>query len=303
MSVEQQIHIAAAEAVAPGSRIHGAQPYRRHPSPFPVKLELSTADGLMECVVKTAPTHASRLSVEATALAVMEQIGADAPRLLAGPTLTSTDDGPIEFLVMTVLPGKSLPWLSVNDVATADRTCRLLFRAIETLHGLTDRLIALPAGDTIARRTLDQELADLLARTTPWVETSLFDRAVDLLNRHVADHRLPLVFSNGDYNPLNVLTDDDGMTGWVDFEHAAIEDPLIGLPKFQFWADDSGWMLASQTGLVERYLYRHRVSPDAFAIRVLLRGLTHLHDSAPDKPPTVMIDTMENAIATLQRKP
>lgn len=87
MSVEQQIHTAAAEAVAPGSRVSRAQPYRRHPSPFPVKLELSTADGLIECVVKTASAHASRISVEATALIVMEQIGADAPRVLAGPQL------------------------------------------------------------------------------------------------------------------------------------------------------------------------------------------------------------------------
>jgi hypothetical protein len=99
------------------------------------------------------------------------------------------------------------------------------------------------------------------------------------------------------------MADDDGLTGWIDFEYAAFEDPLIGMPKFQFWADDSGWVLASQTGLVERYLYKHRVSPEAFAIRVLLRGLTHLHDSKRDKPPTMMISAMEHAMATLQRTP
>jgi len=155
MSVEQQIHAAAAEAVAPGSRVHRTQPYRRHPSPFPVKLELSTAAGPLECVVKTAPAHASRLTVEATALAVMQRVGVEAPRVLAGPTVTHTDTGPIEFLVMTPLPGRPLPWLAVSDVATGDRTCRLLFQAIEELHGLTGRATALPA----ARRS----------RAEPWI--------------------------------------------------------------------------------------------------------------------------------------
>ncbi|MET9021804.1 hypothetical protein ABZV93_17625 [Actinopolymorpha sp. NPDC004070] len=34
-----------------------------------------------------------------------------------------------------------------------------------------------------------------------------------------------------------MLADDDGLTGWVDFEHECFEDPLIGLPKFR--ADSS----------------------------------------------------------------
>ena len=301
MSVEQQIHEAAARAVAPGSRVHHAEPYRRHPSPFPVKLTLTTAGCPLKCVVKTAPAHDSRLTVEATALTLMQRVGGDAPRVLVGPITTDTDTGPIEFLVMTPLPGRPLPWLAVSDIATGDRTCRLLFQAIEELHALTDRVSRQPAAQQIARRTLDVELAEVIARDSPWVQTSLFDRAVDHLNRHLADHRLPLVFSNGDYNPLNVLADDHGLTGWIDFEFAAFEDPLIGLPKFQFWADDSGWVLASQTGLVERYLFRHRVSPESFAIRILLRGLTHLLDTTPDEPPMAMIDTMEHAIATLQR--
>ena len=108
------------------------------------------------------------------------------------------------------------------------------------------------------------------------------------------------MFSNGDYNPLNVLVDHAGLTGWVDFEYSAFEDPLIGLPKFLFWADDSGWSLGAQVGLVERYLYRHRVTPAEFAVRVVLRGLTHLHDCSPDNPPKRMVGVIEHAIETLE---
>jgi len=108
------------------------------------------------------------------------------------------------------------------------------------------------------------------------------------------------LFSNGDYNPLNVLADDAGLTGWVDFELSCFEDPLIGFPKFHFWSDDRGWSLAAQIGLVERYLYRHHVTPEAFLVRVALRGLTHLHDTTPDDPPVVMLKEIQHAVDTLR---
>jgi aminoglycoside phosphotransferase (APT) family kinase protein len=123
---------------------------------------------------------------------------------------------------------------------------------------------------------------------------------MDALDKHLPRHRLPLVFSNGDYNPLNVLADAAGLTGWVDFEHAGFEDPLIGLPKFQFWSHDSGWSLGSQVGIVERFLFRRHVAPSAFMVRVALRGLTHLHDTTPDDPPSSMLSQIERAVALLE---
>jgi aminoglycoside phosphotransferase (APT) family kinase protein len=135
---------------------------------------------------------------------------------------------------------------------------------------------------------------------SPWVETRLFEEGVRVLRESIPRHRLPLVFSNGDYNPLNVLADSGGVTGWVDFEHACFEDPYIGLPKFRFWSADSGWSLAAQVGLVERFLYRRRVSPSSFMVRVALRGLTHLHDTTPEEPPIVMLREIERAIRVLQ---
>lgn len=311
MTVESQIHTAAADLVAPGSRVEQVRPFRRLPLPFPAELVLATSQGPVTCVVKTAPASASqrrqfrdhaeeRLAVEAAALAALSRIGFDAPRVLAGPATVRTDSGPYDVLVMTRLPGDPLPWIHVSDIAIVDRTCRLLFDAIDGLHDLTERVTDSAVTEGIPRRTLDQELAEVSARKSPWAATRLFQDAVELLQEQLPQHRLPLVFSNGDYNPLNVLADDAGLTGWVDFEHACFEDPLIGFPKFLFWSDDSGWMLASQSGLVERYLYRHRVAPATFAVRVVLRGLTHLHDTNPDDPPAVMIKTIEHAVTTLR---
>lgn len=264
-------------------------------------------------MVKTAPTAGSasqrrqfrdhaeeRLDIEAAALDVLSRVGFHAPRVLAGPVTVQTDSGPFDILVMTRLPGDPLPWIRASDITVVDRTCRLLFDAIEGLHDLTERVTDSAAAEGIPRRTLGQELADVAARTSPWAATQLFQDAVGVLREQLPVYQLPLVFSNGDYNPLNVLADDAGLTGWVDFEHACFEDPLIGFPKFLFWSDDSGWILASQSGFVERYLYRHRVTPATFAVRVVLRGLTHLLDTDPDHPPTVMINTIEHALTTLR---
>ena len=49
---------------------------------------------------------------------------------------------------------------------------------------------------------------------------------MEVLDEQLPLHRLPLVFSNGDHNPLNVLADDAGVTGWVDFEHACGASPI-----------------------------------------------------------------------------
>ncbi|WP_114559244.1 protein kinase family protein [Desertihabitans aurantiacus] len=301
MGTEEQIHRAAAEAVAPGSRVEHVEPYRRYPSPFPARLTVATPAGRLECVAKAAPATSSRLDVEATALRLLSEVGARSPRLLVGPVPVQTDSGPFEVVVMTTLPGEVLPWLQVPDLATGDRTCRLWSTAVDELHALTAQLAALPESRALARRTLDEELADVLAGDTAWAATPLVDRAIDLLGTHLADHRRPLVFTSGDLNPLNVLVEDGGRVGWVDFEHAAFEDPLIGLPKFWFWADDSGWATGARLGLVERYLYRHRVPAETFAVRILLRGLTHLRDSAPEDPPAQLLATLEHAVDVLRR--
>ena len=299
MTVESQVHSAVVGLIAPGAPIEQVLRYRAAPLPFPAKLVLATANGPVACVVKVS-TEVERLHHEANVLRALEDLDFNAPRVMAGPDVVATSMGQVEVLVMSHLPGEALPWIGVNDVDTADRTCRLLFGAIDDLHALTPRVAAHEVAATVRTWTLDQELAAVCERDSPWVDTRVFRGAVEVLGHSVPHHRVPLVFSNRDYNPLNVLADEGGVTGWVDFEHACFEDPYIGLPKFQFWSEDSGWSLATQVGLVERFLYRCQVPPTAFMVRVALRGLTHLHDASPDEPPRVMLSEIERAIHVLR---
>lgn len=299
VTVESQILSSVVDLVAPGARIEQVQRFRSAALPFPARLVLTTGEGSVACVVKVFTDPGSSRQ-EASTLRALEDLAFAAPSVMAGPHVVPTSEGSVEVLVMSPMPGEALPWIEVTDVRTADRTCRLLFEAIDQLHALTPRIAAHTLAADIPRRTLDDELAAVAERKSPWVETRVFHEAMEVLHKQMPRYRLPVVFSNGDYNPLNVIADDDGLIGWVDFELACFEDPLIGLPKFGFWADDSGWSLANHVGLVERYLYQHQVTPASFMVRVALRGLTHLHDTTPDRPPLVMLREIERAVAALR---
>jgi aminoglycoside phosphotransferase len=300
VSVESQVHSAVVGLVAPGADLQQVRRFREALLPFPAKLVLAEGEKSLACVVKVS-TEIGRLHHETSVLAALEDLCFSAPRVLAGPEVVETSAGPIEVLVISHLPGEALPWIGVTEVETADRTCRLLFGAIEDLHALTPRVAEHDVAATLPARTLDDELAAIAQWDSPWVDTRVVKQGLDVLRESIPKHRLPLVFSSGDYNPLNVLADDTGVTGWVDFEHACFEDPCIGLPKFQFWSEDSGWSLADQVGLVERFLYRRHISPTAYMVRVALRGLTHLHDSPTDEPPMVMLREIERAIHLLRQ--
>src|SRR5262249_43825797 len=125
--------------------------------------------------------------------------------------------------------------------------------------------------------TLSSELGEIVQRGGEWFGVNLFTEAIDRLQEVVAGAEVPLVFSNGDYNPLNFLHERGVLTGWVDFLEARFEDPHIGFAKFQIWQmDDFGWGTGMKVGLIERYLYAQGVSRREFAPRLVLRCLRHL---------------------------
>ena len=57
----------------------------------------------------------------------------------------------------------------------------------------------------LPRRTLLSELDGILARGGPWLSVPLFARIVQRLCPILERIHTPLVFTNGDYNPLNFL--------------------------------------------------------------------------------------------------
>jgi len=110
----------------------------------------------------------------------------------------------------------------------------------------------------------------------------IFRRAAEVLRPVLDDIRTPLVFSNGDYQPANFLTDGRTVTGFVDFEVACFQDPLIGFAKYPIY--DLHPM--NGAGLVDDMLDSFGYSRRDFAPRLALGCLMTLQKEVAVHPAT-----------------
>jgi hypothetical protein len=226
-------------------------------------------------VIKVDPTIGG-VEREAKLLPVLARLGLSVPDLLAGPVAHPGYPNGGAIVVLSELPGKPLPWGKIT-LAEADLTCRLHREAVACLHALTDPILCDEVSQALPKRTMRDELAEVMARGGPWLKVPLFAEAIQELGPALEEVQMPLVFSNGDYNPLNFLHDGERLTGWLDFTHACFEDPLIGFCRFVIWAFDAlGWGAGAKAGLVERYLYSQGLSRADFVPRLVLRCLWRL---------------------------
>lgn len=266
-----------------GAQVVEARTYRPDYLPYPMRVVLRMPSGAeLRCVVKIGAEEA--IAFECRALQLLSPYALPVPVVQAGP-IALLGDGQ-SMLVLSELPGKALPWCGLDSLAEADLACRLTIEAVDRLHALTPELLASDAARFLPRRTLADEYARLQAYAGPWSEVALFREALAAVGPLPAADETPLVFSNGDYNPLNFLHDGGKLCGFVDFEHACFEHPHIGFARFLIWTYDAyGWGTGGKAGLVERYLYRRNVSRREFAPVLALRGLSHLVREASTSGP------------------
>jgi aminoglycoside phosphotransferase len=260
-----------------GSEILAAWSYRPGYRQYPMRVSLRTPGGAVRpCVIKTGD-RVEAMEREARVLQALAEVGLPVPELLAGPVAVPEEPEAGAAMLLSEMPGEPLPWLGITSLGEADLTCRLLIRGILRLHQLTERIHRHEVAGWLPRVTLSGELEEIVHRGREWGRVELFARAVDLLPRVLPETEVPLVFSNGDYNPLNFLHEGESLTGWIDFENSCFEDPYIGFAKFLIWSRDSyGWGAGVKAGLIERYLYAQNVSRREFASRLVLRCLRHL---------------------------
>lgn len=242
-----------------------------------MRLAVLTPEGTTAWHVIKHGDSRDRVEREAAVLVALKELGLAVPAVLAGPADVSYGQVIRPTLLLSQLPGQPLPWLGTLTLAEANLTCHLLFQGIDRLHQLTDAVSQHVVARHLPRKTLSSELEAIVRRGGAWFEVDLFSTAVDRLEKVVDAIHQPLVFSNGDYNPLNFLCDGADLTGWIDFENACFEDPYAGLASFLTLSfDEEGWGVGVKVGLVERYLYARNVSRGAFAPRLVARCLWRL---------------------------
>jgi aminoglycoside phosphotransferase len=278
------------------------QSYRPDFLPYPARVTLRTPIGLPMVGVLKVSASPDRLAYETQVLRALADLQLSVPRVLGGPVTVQNSPEPLSALLLSELPGHPLPWIGLKDLATAQRTCQLLGEAVDTLHALTPRVLAHPIAATVPSITLESELQMIINRGGPWFSVPTFAEALTMVQATLGRFTRPLVFSNGDYNPLNFLVADDAMSGWLDFEYACFEDPYIGFAKFVLWADDDyGWGGGAKSGLVERALFERGVAPAELSVRLVLRGLRHIQDAGPADPPSFMLEVISDAVRLLRQ--
>jgi thiamine kinase-like enzyme len=88
--------------------------------------------------------------------------------------------------------------------------------------------------------------------------------------------RVPLLFSNGDYNPANFLFDGQKLTGFVDFSWACFEDPLFGIARYMTY----DWLPYDAVALTRRYADAHNFSTSDLDLRIGVACLWRLQELA-----------------------
>ena len=97
------------------------------------------------------------------------------------------------------------------------------------------------------------------------------------LRNTTKDIDIPLVLSNGDYQPGNFLTQDGKITGYLDFESASFQDPMMGFVKYPIY----DLLPLSRTDIVDIFLDKKGFSQKDFRMRLVLGCLKTLKKEVP----------------------
>jgi hypothetical protein len=265
----------------PGSRLEAVRPfaaaYGSAYGPGPLRVDVALATGASRSVVLRRSRRPERVATEARVLPVLARLGLPVPLVLAGPAtdLDAPREGPVT--VLSLLPGDNLQRLSETSAAGQVTAGTLVLAGVARLHAVTAGVRADAVAAVLPSHDLQGELAAVLARGGPWLGEPPFRDAVGRLEIPLRAVRTPPVFSNGDYQPGNFLSDGHGLTGFVDFEDACFEDPHAGMAKYRIY----DLRPLSKTDLLERYLRAQGLSEAAFAPRMAVRCLATLQREIP----------------------
>lgn len=264
---------------APGTQIIDAKPMQAmQPCPIQVTV-LDPLRGETKQVVLRLSRNKGGVEREATVLPYLHTLGLPVPQILAGPE-REIENGEC-FSVLEFLPGFTLQVLADSSDNGASVANRLLADGIAHLFSVTTALLESPLADRLPHCSLQEEWKKQKDASAEWESVSRYQEALRQLEPFCleAARTVPLVFSNGDYQPGNFLTNGETLTGFLDFEKAGFEDPLWTLARYPVYDLEP----FQSNGLTRIVLERLGFTDSQFAVRVALFGLCTLRTkTSPD---------------------
>ena len=197
-----------------GSEVSKSEYFDNYDLPCPIRVEVQRRDGRRETVVLRSPSRGS-VEAEADLLRFLGRSGLPVPRVLAGPAPKPSGGS---MILLSLLPGIDLQKFSMGSPDRLEASKRILLGGISRLSALTGPLSEGLDGLGIPRRTLLEQFEVAADGASDWAGVPAFRSASDALRPVLGSIDTPLVFTNGDYQPGNLLTDGHTVTGFLDFE-------------------------------------------------------------------------------------
>lgn len=261
-----------------GSQILSAAYFRGDYLPLPMRVVVRSPKGHVETVVLRMIRHREGdLRREAQLLPVLAHAGLPVPQVLVGP---SSDPDLVEdhgAALYTLLPGRTCQDLAEDSPQGCARAIQLVLDATERMAQLTDAIRRADLQPALPEIRLIDDLDSFVQQSEKWMGQVEVVRAVDLIRPYLTQITEPLIFTNGDYQPANFLTDGETLTGLLDFEYASIRDYLFGFVKYVIYDLHPH----NKGGMIPALFQRTHSSPFDFALRMSVGCLKTLQREIP----------------------
>ena len=241
--------------------------------PCPVLVEVTKANKDKKKLVLRKNRHGD-VKLETTVIMALEEFGLPVPKILAKPFQNENKEW---CAVYSLLPGENLQKIASKSSEDLELAKKLLVQAVQELAKASDFISKHELLHDLPRIDLEQELENIKVKDGEWLKDPLFKSAINFLEQNTRFITTPLILSNGDYQPGNFLANDGKLSGFIDFESASFQDPMMGFVKYPIY----DLIPLSRTDLIDQFLETMNFSRGEFSIRLILGCLKIIQKEIP----------------------
>ena len=250
-----------------------AEYFDNYDLPCPIRVTIQTRNGDYAAVVLRKNRHGD-VEKEIQIFSALEEFGLPVPKVLVKPFLNESGESEA---VYSLLPGENLQRVSMRSEESLQKAKELLVEGVIKLMDATPFIEGHEVVKLMPRFTLTKELELLNDENNLWLSEDGYRLAVIYLQYILKNVSTPLVISNGDYQPGNFLAQNGKITGYLDFESASFQDPMMGFVKYPIY----DLLPLSRTDIVDVFLERRGFTKEDFRIRLVLGCLKILKKEIP----------------------
>ena len=245
--------------------------YLHEYTPCPIRVTVKMPNRSERVFVLRLARHGS-VENEIKLLPVLAEMGLPVPDVLVGAKTDTDASKPHPVALYSFLSGINLQKMSEKSPSDCKMAAELLLKGAIRLASLTSRLQADSRSNFLRHIELSAQLEIVISKGGPWLREGLFANAIERLRPVLNGILEPPVFTTGDYQPANFLSDGKSVTGFVDFENACYQDFLFGFAKYPIYDLHP----LNKSGFISFLLDKQGVSSRDFDIRLALGCLATL---------------------------